>query len=228
MKKYMYIGITAIVIISCIIITLHVNTKVKTKVESIPDDTTEEQDVYTDDIANVGSTDAYFDDDENFGVSDDVTVIESDYVNPEIAAHESDAHLLQNTEEYTAFLNNNNIKSKSVLYIDYENNDTEDLYTYGLKNTDTVFNIESDANGDIISISNLHNKYTNDELFVKYKNGDKIDKVKFYSVVPLSYDKKYYVVYNTKKDMIYVYNLDNKKDKLYSYNPNTSVVKKYF
>ena len=184
--------------------------------------------IYSDDKASIGSTDAYLDDDKNFGQGDSPTIISgnSESENPEVAAHEGDAHLVQETETYKDFLSAQNMKGFKVLYTDYSETDVDRTYTYTFENTDLVFEVTVSNENDSIKISDVHNLYTQDQRVVVFKNGTNVDKEDFYTNVILDSNIRYYAV--KKKNKIVLYNYDNKKQKLMTYNARSHVTKYHY
>lgn len=187
-----------------------------------------EKGIYSDDKANIGSTDAYLDDDNNFGQGDSATIVSegSEKENPEVAAHEGDAHLIQETETYKDFISAQSMKGFKVLYTDYSETNVDRTYTYTFENTDLVFEATVSNEDDSVKISDVHNAYTQDQRVVVFKDGTNIDKEDFYTNVMLESDIRYYAV--KKRNKIVLYNYDNKKQKLMNYSPRSHVTRYYY
>ena len=177
----------------------------------------EQKDIYSGDTAKIGTTDAYLDDDENFGQGNNVTIIsdDSEKEDTEVASHEGEAHVVQKTSTYKDFVKSHKIKGFKVLYDNYSETDDAKTYTYRFKNTDLVFDVVVSSDSEHVVISDVYNKYTEDALFVVFKNESKIDKADFYSNIILDKNIKYYVV--RKKNKIILYNYEDKKQKLMTY-----------
>lgn len=192
------------------------------------EDTQEAKGIYSDDKANIGPSDAYLDDDKNFGQGDSPTIISgsSESENPEVASHEGDAHLVQETETYKDFLSAQNMKGFKVLYTDYSETNTDRTYTYAFENTDLIFEVTVSNEDDSIKISDVHNSYTQDQRVVVFKNATNIDKEDFYTNVILDRDIRYYAV--KKKNKIVLYNYDSKKQKLMTYNTKSHVTEYHY
>lgn len=184
--------------------------------------------IYSGDKANIGSTDAYLDDDKNFGQGDSPTIISgnSESENPEVASHEGDAHLVQETATYKDFLSAQNMEGFKVLYTDYSETDTDRTYTYTFENTDLVFEVTVSNEDESVKISDVHNSYTQDQRVVVFKDATNIDKEDFYTNVILDSDIRYYAV--KKKNKIVLYNYDNKKQKLMTYNTKSHITEYHY
>ncbi len=183
---------------------------------------------YSGDKANIGSTDAYLDDDKNFGQGDNSTIVsdDSEAESPEVAAHEGDAHLIQETETYKDFISAQSMKGFKVLYTDYSETNADRTYTYTFENTDLVF-VATVSNGDdSVKISDVHNAYTQDQRVVVFKNATNVNKEDFYTNVVLDSNIRYYAV--KKRNKIVLYNYDNKKQKLMTYNIKSHVTEYFY